>query len=67
MRTTLNIDNDLLSEASRLTGVAEKTSLVRMGLESLIHREAARRLADMAGSDLRASGVPRRRMRRNKT
>ena len=44
MRTTLNIDNQLISEASRLTGVGEKTALIRMGLESLIRREAARRL-----------------------
>ena len=63
MRTTLNIDDKLLSEASRLTGVAEKTSLVRMGLEALVRREAARRLAAMGGADPRASGAPRKRSR----
>lgn len=66
MRTTLNIDNQLISEASRLTGVGEKTALIRMGLESLIRREAARRLAAMAGSDPRASAAPRKRTRARK-
>lgn len=66
MRTTLNIDNHLISEASRLTGVEEKTALVRMGLESLIRREAARRLAAMGGSDPHASVAPRRRAKAHK-
>jgi Arc/MetJ family transcription regulator len=61
MRTTLNIDDHLLKEAATMTGVAEKTSLVRMGLESLIRREAAKRLAAMGGTDHRASAPPRRR------
>ena len=61
MRTTLNIDDNLLGEASRLTGVTEKTALVRMGLEALVRREAARRLAAMGGSDPRASVAPRKR------
>ena len=51
MRTTLNIDDQLLVEASRITGVEEKTSLVRMGLEALIYQEAAKRLAAMEGAD----------------
>ena len=45
MRTTLNIDDGLLSEAERLTGVSEKTALVRAGLKALIEQESARRLA----------------------
>ncbi|MBK8167894.1 MAG: type II toxin-antitoxin system VapB family antitoxin [bacterium] len=61
MRTTLNIDDDLLAEAARLTGVAEKTALVRLGLEALVARESARRLAALAGSDPRARPVRRRR------
>jgi len=61
MRTTLNIDNDLITEATRLTGVKEKTSLVRMGLVSLIQREAGKRLAAMGGSDPNAKAPPRRR------
>lgn len=60
MRTTLNIDDALVREASRLTGVAEKTSLVRMGLEALIARESARRLAELGGTE-RSSRPARRR------
>ncbi len=61
MRTTLNIDPDLLKEAGRLTGVSEKTSLVRMGLEALISRESARRLAALGGMERSLSAAPRRR------
>ena len=45
MRTTLNIEDKLIDKASKLTGVKEKTSLVRLGLEALISRESSRRLA----------------------
>lgn len=61
MRTTLNIDDALLAEAGRLTGIAEKTALVRAGLEALIARAAARRLAVLGGSDATAAAGPRRR------
>lgn len=61
MRTTLNIDDDLLAEAGRLTGIREKTALVRAGLEALIAREAARRLAALGGTDPGAEVPPRRR------
>lgn len=61
MRTTLNIDDELLAEAGRLTGIEEKTALVRAGLEALIAREAARRLAVLGGSDPAAAAGPRRR------
>lgn len=60
MRTTLNIDDDLVKRAGRLTGVKEKTALVRMGLESLIARESSRRLAELGGSE-KALRRPRRR------
>jgi Arc/MetJ family transcription regulator len=61
MRTTLNIDDDLLERASQLTGVTEKTALVRQGLELLIQRAAAKRLAALGGSDPTAKAPPRRR------
>lgn len=61
MRTTLNIDDGILKKASRLTGVKEKTALVRMGLEALIARKSAQRLAALGGTDKRAKQVPRRR------
>jgi Arc/MetJ family transcription regulator len=50
MRTTLNIDQELLEKASRYTGIKEKTALVRAGLQALVEREAARRLVDLGGS-----------------
>lgn len=61
MRTTLNIDDDLLERATELTGVEEKTSLVRMGLEALIARESALRLARLGGTEKRLRPVRRRR------
>ena len=61
MRTTLNIDDSLLRDAERLTGVKEKTSLVRLGLEALIAKESARRLANLGGTEKRLRSVPRRR------
>jgi len=63
MRTTLNIDDTLLKEAGRLTGIAEKTAVVRAGLEALIARESARRLAALGGSEPGIQGIRRRRPR----
>ncbi|MCK4515447.1 MAG: type II toxin-antitoxin system VapB family antitoxin [Spirochaetaceae bacterium] len=61
MRTTLNIDDTLLTEAARLTGVREKTALVRRGLEALIAVESARRLAALGGTERGLKPTPRRR------
>ncbi|MEA3410848.1 MAG: type II toxin-antitoxin system VapB family antitoxin [Pseudomonadota bacterium] len=61
MRTTLNVDDDLLEEAIRLTGVHEKTALLREGLIALIQRESARRLATLGGSEPDVEDIPRRR------
>ncbi len=63
MRTTLNIDDRLVEQARRLSGVTEKTALVRAGLEALIARESARRLAELGGTEKRLRPVPRRRSR----
>jgi len=60
MRTTLNIDNQLLIEAQQITGVQEKTALVREGLRALIERESARRLAKLGGSEPQIQTIPRR-------
>lgn len=60
MRTTLNIDDQLLEEAQRITGMSEKTALVREGLRALIERESARRLARLGASEPQLKGVPRR-------
>ncbi|MGQ0555422.1 MAG: type II toxin-antitoxin system VapB family antitoxin [Nitrospiraceae bacterium] len=61
MRTTLNIDDQLLKRAGQLTGVHEKTQLVRLGLEALISREAAKRLARLGGTDPQLKEIRRRR------
>ena len=61
MRTTLNIDDKILEEASRLTGINEKTALVRLGLESLIARENSKRLARLGGTEKDLRPIPRRR------
>ena len=60
MRTTLNIDDELLIRAQQLTGIDEKTAIVRRGLEALIARESARRLAKLGGSDPDLKNIPRR-------
>ncbi|HAD03354.1 MAG: antitoxin [Desulfuromonadales bacterium GWD2_61_12] len=61
MRTTLNIDDTLLSKAASLTGVTEKTALVRLGLQALIARESARRLAGLGGTEPQMQPVARRK------
>lgn len=60
MRTTLNIDDQLLEEAQRITGLNEKVALVREGLRALIERESARRLARLGGSEPELEPVSRR-------
>ncbi len=66
MRSTLNIDDELLRRAADLTGVSEKTSLVRMGLGALIARESALRLARLGGSEPGLAPIRRRRPGRTK-
>lgn len=60
MRTTLNIDEALVERASKLTGIKEKTALVRKGLKALISLESSRRLAALGGSE-KYIRMPRRR------
>ena len=62
MRTTINLDDRLISEAQRLTGVTERTALIHEGLRALIERESARRLARLGGSEPQLAPVPRRRV-----
>jgi Arc/MetJ family transcription regulator len=61
MRTTLIIDEKLIERARMLTGVQEKTALVRAGLEALIARESGKRLAALGGTQPGLTVVPRRR------
>ena len=67
MRTTMNLDDELLKEAHELTGIKERTTLIHEGLRSLIQKEAARRLALLGGSDPGARRTPRRRSALPKT
>jgi hypothetical protein len=62
MRTTLNIDDTLLEKASELTGIREKTTLVKRGLEALIAKESAARLAKLGGTEKQLKAIPRRRI-----
>lgn len=64
MRTTLNVDDKLVAKASKLTGVEERTSLVRMGLEALIAQKSAERLAKLGGTEKHLRRPRRRRMGR---
>ena len=64
MRTTLNIEDDLLAKAQRISGLKEKTALVREGLNALIERESARRLARLGGTEPQLRRVSRRQSSR---
>lgn len=66
MRTTLNLDEELLEQARHLTGIQEKTALIHAALEALIARESARRLAALGGSEPGLHRIPRRRPRRSR-
>ena len=63
MRTTLIIDDELLSKAQELSGLREKTAVLHAGLQALIARENARRLAALGGTEARLKPIPRRRLR----
>lgn len=64
MRTTVTIDDELVARASELTGITEKSALLRDGLRALIHVESSRRLAALGGSDPDATAGPRPRPER---
>ena len=61
MRTTLNINDELLKLAARLSGIPEKTAVVHAGLEALVARESAKRLAALGGSQRHLQKIRRRR------
>jgi len=61
MRTTLALDDELVEKAADLTGLKEKSALVREALKALIERESARRLARLGGSEPDLKAPPRRR------
>lgn len=61
MRTTVTIDDKLLADAQEFTGIKERATLIRMGLELLVAREAGRRLARLGGTEPGLQYIPRRR------
>jgi Arc/MetJ family transcription regulator len=61
MRTTLNIEDNLMDKAAKITGIKEKTALVKLGLEALIARESARRLARLGGTQKQLQAIPRKK------
>ena len=63
MRTTFNLDDELLQQAQRLTGMTERTALIHAGLRALIERESARRLARLGATERSLRTPPRRRAR----
>lgn len=65
MRTTINIDEDLLAKATKLAGPMDRTALVSEGLKALIERESARRLARLGASQPALKAAPRRRQERS--
>jgi Arc/MetJ family transcription regulator len=58
MGTTLNIDDDLLKRASELSGITEKTSLVKAGLKALIAIESGKRLAALGNTEKSIKSIP---------
>ena len=63
MRTTINIDDELLAKAAKLAGPMDRTAMVSEGLKALIERESARRLARLGGTQPKLKAAPRRRQR----
>ena len=61
MRTTLSLNDDLVARAQALTGLKEKSAVVREALKALIERESARRLARLGGTEPDLKMMPRRR------
>ena len=64
MRTTLNIEDELLAKAQRVSGLTEKTAVVREGLKALLERDSARRLARLGGTEPQLQPVARRQSTR---
>ena len=60
MRTTLNLDDELLAKAHQLSGLTERTQLIREALLALVERESARRLSKLRGTEPQLQSIPRR-------
>jgi Arc/MetJ family transcription regulator len=62
MNTTLNIDDSLIDRTSKMTGIKEKTALVKLGLKALIAKESGTRLARLGGTERQLKAIPRKRV-----
>jgi len=62
MRTTINVNDELLNKASKLTGIKEKTQLIKIGLEALIALESSKRLAKLGGTEKGIKNIRRTRV-----
>ena len=60
MRTTINLDDELLAQAQLMSGLTERTQLLREALRALVQRESARRLAKLGGTQAQLQPIPRR-------
>lgn len=60
MRTTLTLDDELLAQAQQISGLKERSQLLREALLALVQRESAKRLAQLGGSEPQLQGIPRR-------
>ncbi len=63
MRTTLNIEDSLLKKVAQLTGIEEKTTLVRLGLEALLSLETSKRLGKLGATEKQLKQIPRRKIK----
>lgn len=61
MRTTINLDDELLAQAIKLAGPLDRSAVIHEGLRALIQRESAKRLARLGGSEPALKAAPRRR------
>lgn len=62
MRTTVTLDDELLKDAQELTGVTDKSALIKVALTALVQRESSRRLARLGGTEPQLKDIPRRRL-----
>ena len=61
MRSTINLDDNLLEKAKSLTGTKETAALVRQALEALVRVETGKRLIALGGTMPDIEAAPRRR------
>ena len=61
MRTTVTLDEEIVAKAVKLTGIKERSVLVREAMETLVRIENGRLLAALGGSDPQAQAAPRHR------